>query len=729
MSKTKVFSMHLLLLVLLVSSCSRKEETLYEPGKGGVRIDLTTELPATRAELDTVANPLNVDDFKVEIINSKGVIFKRWNTYAEYKSGENAAFHMNAGGPYTLRATYGDSLASGWSAWFFKGEQVFEVQPQQTTELSVVCRMANIKVAVAYGDNLKAEYQDYTATVSNSRGRLVFEKDRAEAGYMPAGTLTVDMELTDASGKKWYFSSSEVSASAGDAITLNLDTKPAPQGSLGLTLNVDYTTNDKTVEVGITDAFLAAEKPELSLAGFDAESGVLSFVESNDPGEASVTLTWDPKASPIKSLKLKSKSAYFEKNGLPTEVDFCSISSTDRELLLNAGLLFPEMSGELTATMVKVQFDGLAPKLEYDDDEVSNTHTFIIEATDSKDNVVTRTVTIVPAQASKTLFEILPGNVWARRAYLTLSTDGDPSRLTVQVKESGTELWYTPEGTEYSVSGKTSAATVKGLKSNTAYAFRAVYNGFAAAESQDMTTEAEQQPENASFEEWSESTVKLFTNGDKEQQTYYPWKTGGNQWWDTNNSLTAKSWGTVDPDLANWFSKQTYKSFPMVSYVPGRNGFAAQMMLIAVSSSATGSTAPFPIIGLGKIFTGVYEGEQGRSFPSRPDILKFWYKYESVNSDNFTVYISMKNGDIVIGEGTFTSSESKTEWVECAVDITYNRTDLVADTIYIEFVSASDTEKWKYANNIGDIVYGGDKTADVHRGSILTVDDLELIYE
>ena len=727
MSKTKVFSMHLLLLVLLASSCSRVEETYYEPGEGGIRIDLATEFPATRA--DVTESSLNVDDFKVEILNSKKVIFKRWATFGEYKTQENTAFHMNAGGPYTVRATYGDSLASGWDAWFFMGEQVFEVKPQQTAELSVTCRMANVKVAVAYGENLQADYQDYKATVSNSRGRLVFEKDRAEAGYMPVGALTVDMELTDASGKKWYFRSGEVSAAAGDYITLNLDTKQAPQGSLDLTLSVDYTTNDKTVEVGITDAFLPAEKPVLSLTGFDAESGQLSFVESNDPDEASVTLTWDPKASPVKSLKLKSESEYFKEHGLPAEVDFCSLTSTDRDLLLNAGLLFPEMSGEMTANMVKLEFDGLAPKLEYDDNEAANTHTFTIEATDSKDNVVTKTVTIVPIQASKSLSEIQPGNVWARRAYLTLNTDGDPSKLTVQVKENGTELWYTPEGTEYSVSGKTSSATVKGLKSNTKYAFRAVYNGFAAAEAPEMTTEVEQQPENASFEEWSESTVKLFTNGDKEQQTYYPWKTGGNQWWDTNNSLTAKSWGTVDPDPANWFSKQTYKSFPMVSYVSGRNGFAAQMMLIAVSSSATATTAPSAIVGFGKIFTGVYEGKQGRTFPSRPDILKFWYKYESVNSDNFTVYISMKNGDTVIGEGTFTSSESKTEWVECAVDITYSRTDLVADTIYIEFVSASDTEKWKYAKNIDDIVYGGDKKADVHRGSILTIDDLELIYE
>lgn len=524
MSRTKVFSMPLLLLVLLTASCSRGEEALFEPGMGGVRIDLATELPETRA--DVAEGSLNTDEFKVELINSSGVIFKRWETFAEYKAQENEGIHMNAG-HYKVRATYGDSTASGWDAWFFMGEQEFDVKPQEMEELSVVCKMANVKVAVVYGENLRADYQDYTATVSNSRGSLVFGKDCAEAGYLPVGTLSVNMELTDVSGKKLYYRSADVSAAAGDFITLNLDTKATPQGGMGLSLDVDYGTNDKTVEVGISDAFLPAEKPVLSLTGFDAESGQLSFVESNDPGEASVTLTWDPKASPVKSLKLKSESGYFKEHDLPSEVDFCSLTSTDRDLLLNAGLLFPEMSGEMTANMVKLEFDGLAPKLEYDDDETANTHTFTIEATDSKDNVVTKTVTIVPIQASKSLSEIQPGNVWARRAYLTLNTDGDPSKLTVQVKESGTELWYTPEGTEYSVSGKTSSATVKGLESNTKYAFRAVYNGFAAAEAPEMTTETEQQPENAGFEEWSEWEYKACNGflgmGEDYQMNYGPY--------------------------------------------------------------------------------------------------------------------------------------------------------------------------------------------------------------
>ena len=722
MSKTKVFSMHLLLLVLLVSSCSRVEETYYEPGEGGIRIDLATELPATRA--DVTESSLNVDDFKVEILNSKKVIFKRWATFGEYKTQENTAFHMNAGGPYTVRATYGDSLASGWDAWFFMGEQVFEVKPQQTAELSVTCRMANVKVAVAYGENLQADYQDYKATVSNSRGRLVFEKDRAEAGYIPVGTLTVDMELTDASGKKWYFRSGEVSAAAGDYITLNLDTKQAPQGSLDLTLSVDYSTNDKTVEVGITDAFLPAEKPVLSLTGFDAESGQLSFVESNDPDEASVTLTWDPKASPVKSLKLKSESEYFKEHGLPAEVDFCSLTSTDRDLLLNAGLLFPEMSGEMTANMVKLEFDGLAPKLEYDDNEAANTHTFTIEATDSKDNVVTKTVTIVPIQASKSLSEIQPGNVWARRAYLTLNTDGDPSKLTVQVKENGTELWYTPEGTEYSVSGKTSSATVKGLKSNTKYAFRAVYNGFAAAEAPEMTTEVEQQVGNAGFEEWSEWEVDAYSifGSTTKQKTYGPWKDEASKWWDTNNSETTKKSSTP--------LYLTFKCFPMVSYTQGRSGGdskAAQIMAINVAGGNT-DLISYGNAVQGRLFIGSYGGASGHQFGVRPSKMKFYYNYIPRGTDTFRCTIVIKNGDTEIGKGVFelTSNSSISNWPEAVVDIEYSNKELVATSLAVEFLQSTSTEP-PFTKNVSITYPAGNK--NVHGGSILTVDDLELIYE
>lgn len=718
--------MPLLLLVLLTASCSRGEEALFEPGMGGVRIDLATELPETRA--DVAEGSLKTDEFKVELINSSGVIFKRWETFAEYKAQENEGIHMNAG-HYKVRATYGDSTASGWDAWFFMGEQEFDVKPQEMEELSVVCKMANVKVAVVYGENLRADYQDYTATVSNSRGSLVFGKDCAEAGYLPVGTLSVNMELTDVSGKKMYYRSADVSAAAGDFITLNLDTKATPQGGMGLSLDVDYGTNDKTVEVGISDLFLPAGEPELSLTGFDTETGQLSFVEGNNPGEASATVSWDPKASPIKSLILKTQSSYFEDYKLPAEVDLCNISSSDKELLLKYGLVFPEMSGEMTAAMAKIQFEDLAEKLEFTDDVEANTHTFIIEVTDSKEHSATKTLTIVPQQASKSLSEIQPGNVWARRAYLTLNTDGDPSKLTVQVKESGKELWYTPEGTEYSVSGKTSSATVKGLKSNTKYAFRAVYNGFAAAEAPEMTTEVEQQVGNAGFDEWTTQThsfVYDYWLGKSEHNIDWdlPWT--NDQWWAVNSKKTMPSSTSVVSNNWNWVR------FPTVAYTTDANdGKAAMIYSVNVGDWLT-STASVGDRVAGELFIGTADdsgnhSSDGHDFGSRPDILRFHFKYQSVNSETFYVKVELRSGNDVIASAERSDVGQTSSWTPMDMPLVYADEMQKATSIYIIFKSTT-AEKPEVIGNYNLVIRDG-KSEKGNFGSILYVDDIELIYE
>ena len=718
--------MPFLLLVLLTASCSRGEEALFEPGMGGVRIDLATELPETRA--DVAEGSLNTDEFKVELINSSGVIFKRWETFAEYKAQENEGIHMNAG-HYKVRATYGDSTASGWDAWFFMGEQEFDVKPQEMEELSIVCKMANVKVAVVYGENLRADYQDYTATVSNSRGSLVFGKDCAEAGYLPVGTLSVNMELTDVSGKKLYYRSADVSAAAGDFITLSLDTKAAPQGGMGLSLDVDYGTNDKTVEVGISDLFLPAGEPELSLMGFDTETGQLSFVEGNNPGEASATVSWDPKASPIKSLILKTQSSYFEEHGLPAEVDLCSISSSDKGLLLEHGLVFPEMSGEMTAAMAKIQFEDLAEKLEFADDVEANSHTFIIELTDSKEHSATKTLTIVPQQASKSLSEIQPGNVWARRAYLTLNTDGDPSKLAVQVKESGTELWYTPEGTEYSVSGKTASATVKGLKSNTKYAFRAVYNGFAAAEAPEMTTEVEQQVGNAGFDEWTTQThsfVYDYWLGKREHNIDWdlPWT--NDQWWAVNSKKTMPSSTSVVSDNWNWVR------FPTVAYTTDANdGKAAMIYSVNVGDWLT-STASVGDRVAGELFIGTADdsgnhSSDGHDFGSRPDILRFHFKYQSVNSETFYVKVELRSGNDVIASAERSDVGQTSSWTPMDMPLVYADEMQKATSIYIIFKSTT-AEKPEVIGNYNLVIRDG-KSEKGNFGSILYVDDIELIYE
>lgn len=709
--------MHLLLLVLLASSCSRREETMYEPGTGGVRIDLATEAPATRADVPE----LSPDDFKVEIINKAGVIFKRWGTYAEYKSQDNPLVQMNVDDGYTLRATLGDSTASGWNAWFFKGESVFSVLPQQTVEVRAVCRMANVKVAVNYGDNVINDYVSYRTIVSNSRGRLDFDMEhKDEAGYMPVGPLTVDVELTDGDGRIWYFrNGSQIEAYPGDFITLNLDTDEIPSQEIGLIISIDRTTNDSTVNVELPSYMLPKDAPLLipEAAGFD-ENGTLTMVEGTEPN-ANISFN---AVSGLTGCTMTVGSTYLSSLGWPQTLDFLSLSADEKNILERDGLTYVV---EEAGTMGAIDFSAVARKFAYSEDAGANAHSFTIKITDALGKTAEATFVITPRAASKSIAEISEGNVWAARIEnVVLSTeDGDPELLYPEVRAEGGQ-WTRPSCTSTSVSGTTNTFTITGLTPGTGYSVRARYNNGASETVREVTTEEAQQVENAGFEDWYEweyyvNKSGLFWGDDVHQTNYAPYLNDGSKWWDCNNSETTPG------DRTN--TGASYKSFPMVSYVAGREGGkSAQLMTIAISNTATSGTAPSPTVGFGKIFTGVYGGTQGRPFSSRPEQLSFWYKYAPCESDSFKAYIAVRNGDTVIGEGTLTSSASVSSWVQAVVDITYSRTDLKADTIYVEFVSGSDTGKWQYGV---DIVYGGERTANVHGGSTLTIDDIELIYE
>lgn len=713
MSKVKNFSI-LLLLVLLAFSCSRREDNIYGPGMGGIRIDLATQAPATRAEVED--GSLNADNFKVEIINSQGVIFKRWATFTEYKAQESTAVQMNAGGPYTLRATLGDSTASGWNSWFFKGEQQFTVLPQETVTVAAVCRMANIKVAVKYGENVLSEYTSYETTVTNRRGSLLFDMaHKDEAGYMPADPLTVDVALTDKSGKTWYFrNGSEISAAPGDFITLNLDTDAVPTQDIGLTITVDRTTNDSTIVVELPSYMLPKDAPVLSpeTGGFDSE-GNLSMVEGIEPN---ANISYEA-VSGLAGCVMTVNSSYLKSLGWPETLDFFNLSASDKNIIDRDSLVYVVEDG---LTMGSIDLSLVARKFTYVDDAAANVHSFTIKLTDKKGKTAEATFKITPVKAEISLGEIAEGNVWAARLEnVVISTsNGDVSLLYPEVMAEGGS-WVKPQYTS-SVSGTSNTVTITGLTPGTKYSVRARYNNGVSADVREVTTEAAQQVENAGFEEWSEwEYVAYDIIGSVKQTSYGPYSNDGSKWWDTNNAETTVKSTTP--------GNMTFKSFPMVSYVGGRNGGrAAQMMLIAVSNTATSWSAPIPTVGFGKVFTGVFGGVQGRSFASRPSKLNFWYKYSSFESDSFKAYISVKNGDTVIGEATYSSSDSRSEWTQMSVDIAYSRTDLKADTIYIEFVSASDSNKWQYNMSIA---YGGDKTANVHGGSILTVDDIELIYE
>lgn len=725
MSKLEICIIHLLLLGILVSSCSRGEESLFEPGTGGIRIGVDAELAQTRA--DVAEGSLDVDDFKVEIINSKGVIFKRWATYAEYKAQEGTAFVMNAGGPYTLRATYGDSTASGWDAWFFKGETSFEVLPQETVDVSTVCRMANVKVAVKYGADIRTDFTDYRTVVTSTRGRLEFDKEASEAGYMPVAPLTVNVELTDKDGNTWSFrNNSEVAAAPGDFITLNVNTEPMPKVEPELDLSIDYSTNDSTINVVLDVFMLPSDAPSISPDGFDAGTGILSYVESTVPEQADVSLNVP---SGIVACTMTTNSAYLTGQlGWPEKVDFFNMDEGGIKATIDRyGLMYPEDMNGLT--MAGIDFREVAGHLKYTGDEASDSHSFTIWVEDANGKTAEATYVLRPVEAEKNVSEIVPGDVWAARAYIELTTNGDPAQLYPEIKADGSEEWTRPAFTS-SVSGNTNTVTVTGLEPATGYSVRAGYNNFSSGQTREFTTEEAQQVGNAGFEEWSAFT-HTFTAviPSRELEWYRPYADEASAWWDVNSRMTMNSYySLVGSQNARVFMTAAY-----VSAEPYEGSRSAVLFTTHVSSTEYNTSAAGEIFigrakdGNGKDGGGTHESE-GHAFGSRPSALSLAYRYEPYGSETYYVEVAVKAEDgSVIGSVTDKSGGASSIWSRRRIDLNYTDLTKKAASIYISIKSSSSDDPGYAGRQI--VVADGKEYSGCNIGSILYVDDIELIYE
>lgn len=722
MSKKRFVPVLFMLLVLTVS-CSRKEETLYSPGMGGVMIDLTADLPATKAEvMDDLQ--LDPDDFQVEVINSSGVIFKRWSTFAEYKSQEGAGFQMNAGGPYRIRAVYGDSTASGFQALFFMGEQEFTVVPQQTTEVAVVCSMGNARLAVEYGENIREDYTDFRTIVYNDRGSVIFGKDESRSGYIHAGELSVYVELTDAAGEKKYFmNGSGITAAAGDFITLKVDTQPIEKENVSLTVIVDSSTERKDVGVTLPSFMLPADAPEMS-AAFTADGESISFVEGVLPEGDPFVVDMNVPAG-IYSLKVSVSSSNPEL-AWASDMDLLDLTEEQKSKLSDAGFTVPDLYRSRTQ---KIDFSSIAMLVRVLED--GSGQSLGIKVTDGLGKTADGRWALAPRPASKSISPVDDGNVWARRVYnVTMTTDGNPEYLYPLVKAEGSEEWVRPAFTG-TVSEGSKTVTITGLEPSTKYQIVAAYvdNANITEDVREFTTEVEQQVGNAGFEDfYSEDYLvrDALVGSDLYQKIYYPWATGESSIWDTNNteSLVELSWSNENLN---------YRSISVVSYVRGYKGDkAAQIIAACVGNyNTSGTTAA----GTRKTVGGkLYLKDGGCAFDSRPSKLTFYYKYlprldDSHSSDTFRVLLQLKNGEEVIGtaQSDYTYSQEVGDWTKAEVTVNYSNTTKKATTVYIE-IRQSINDEPVYNINVPVPIYDG-SSINAHAGSILTIDDIELIYE
>lgn len=719
----------ILLVALGLASCSSvviEEEHSAEQGELSITLRQDHGVAAVKA---TEELP-EVGDFIVEVYETATdrLFFRK--TYAD---AQGVTVPLNKG-EHRLFAYYGDPHKAGFKACYYTADTLFNVLPNQLLEVEAVARLANVKVAVSFGEGLGMDYMQYYADVVASNGaELTFVKDEKRAGYMPAGELSLNLYVYVQD--KWLvYRTAPVTCDANDFVTFNVDTQRF--GELGVEILIDNGVDTIVKEISVPAEAAPQEGPSLTVSGF--EGNRFSTYEADKRAYQGFKADIVAMCG-IESCVLELNSSYLASKGIPSSIDLAAMDSQTEALIKSVGIkALRNMAGNRIAY---VDFSGLvsyiAQNAPYNSTNSLSCAEFRLTVTDVYGNTASSETYTLAVDRSEANIVINDYDVWATRIVspvLVVET-GDPSLYVIKcVKSSDTLNSTLRTFSPTSVSGnKVTFPTITGLEAGTSYRFWATYNGNAynATDSQSFSTEQAQQIENNSFESYTVNTFK----GTHTINWVDLWGSGSDQWWATNSSITL--------DKSNTAAYATYKSFPtvnMTSKSPHSGAYAITVSSVAVAdaSSEWNLLNSWGDAQVGEVFIGRADNstehngshlEDGHAFSSRPSSLSYWYKLDCYESDPYSVEIQVldKDGEVIGSARKADGASSVSSWTQVTLPVNYTTTDKKAAKIYVIFKSSSTGKKESRKYTLSRYDFGeGDVT--IHAGNVLWIDDVKLNY-
>lgn len=704
---------------------------------GKVTFTLSADLRNDVVDVKSSAEEISVDDFWVEIFNSKKIrIFCE-----KYADAKDTTLYVNSG-DYTLLATYGTENSVGFDKPFYKAEEPFTVGPQETKPLAATATLANVKVAVNFDENLdnKLSYEQYWAVVRNNGKKLRFNPAETRAGYIPAGNLEFVL-VVKINGEYKQYVHPAAEYAPNDFVTFNVSA-PLMDGNLVIKVLIDNTVEIVEVDeivVPIED-MLPIEEPAIYSEGFDNDNSI-TFVDTKAPVKNELWISATAKgvlSSAVLSIDCPDL-------GLPAEIDLATADDAVASAFEAKGIWW-KFNADRTSLSISLldAYDDHISKLGYrgyDHDagrplpaaEIG----LKIEAAGGAARTAEESYAIyVEPNAARGSFSWNDYDVWATKIVNPVLTLGEG-------KYDMTKIQYSMDGQTWIdfqdvTSSEYSMGTVEGLDAGTTYYLRAIYDGWLeVAAPVSFTTEAAQQVGNAGFEEWQvlsyTYTTKLISTSSGSRDWYIPWNADEDDiWWAVNSKKTMPSETTPQA--------QPYKVCPTVSFctTDAHEGTkSAQIATVFVSNGATSSTfaanSPWTYTSAaGELFIGAADADgnhssEGHRFLSRPLELTFRYKYESYKEETFYVSVVLKNEqNEIIASNEVLDGAAASSWTEMSIPLNYINETSKASDIYICFKSTSASSP----------SYDKDKSLEMngttqkgHMGSVLKIDDLVLIYK
>lgn len=721
-------SIYIGLVGLLMTACQTEQ---WEASQGSLCITLAEDVSISTKSTPAELGKPTEERFTLNIVKeSTGE-----NIYNDTYKQTIPAFT----GTYTVTATYGTDLAIALDSPYYKGEETgVEVEVNQSTPVTLTCKVANALASVAYGEGQKDKFDDLFSTygvevkVGNSSVTIGRNGSTTQSAYYRAGstpTFTFKGTLKENNQNvSMEITSDKLTADAfqaGQHCKLTLSLKPATAGAIITVEKVEVET--VTISETIPVEWLPA--PKINATGFD-ENKSLTIYETGDAASASIDFTV---SQPLQDLSFTLNFADENLSALNKTYQLSTMTDEEKIALSDAGITLPLIG----SNDPKITFpDTFISKLQSQNNSVVNNTITINSVTANNrpntDGAQTYTIAVHKPEFS---VSVLPGNIWSKEFTIEEITVEEGKGNLEKIKENLVYQYQDADGNWNNCSNQDTRQQIFAEHpQNRNYKVRALYRGSLASNEVDVEMEEPKALPNGDMDEWTETTRTTiyetwFGDTRYDRPNYIPWNSNENnaQWWDSNNNVTIKSTvgtpGYID-----------YKSFPTTSFIKpgfGEIGKAAVIRSVAVNdanSEIMGSGATRGILYAGSTSDDGTMSE-GQGWFSRPSQLTFMYQYESYDNEHFGVYIELLSEDgTIIASGQFLSvgGVSISSYEKAEIILNYTNSSLKASKIKIRFTSVADGESINTRKQTISIPAGSYK---IYGGSVLTIDDISLIYD
>lgn len=365
-------------------------------------------------------------------------------------------------------------------------------------------------------------------------------------------------------------------------------------------------------------------------------------------------------------------------------------------------------------------------KLESKEQDAS-TYSYEVSVTDNLDKKVTVTSTL---EVTPVFTIVVPeGGVWTNRATIQVVEDVKYSK-SYQLKVG--EKWQ-----DYS------DATITGLQPNTTYTVRALVNNWPTTEATFTTEDVFQIPDGGFDKEWTKDVIDavstdLFGVGlvGRDIDVWYPYSEKQNAFWSTNNLVTT----SADPSLGTAYYIQysgTKRVNDAVEITTLGYGYGSRFTEKFQNWEWVPNPSPKELL-TGALFAVSYDEEtssfvEGYKISSRPQKMSFKYKYLPYGTDACKVKVAIirreAENDVILASDEFTTNVKNDVLSTKTLNLNYGEKSYLKPThIIIRFESSTSSSPSYYGIKGSDGALKGYADSKCI-GSVLTIDDVELIYE